>query len=54
MNEMMDRSLRAMDRQTLRGWVHRHNVEGVDGLKSRSAPGREPALSAAQRAFLLQ
>jgi len=41
-----------MDRQTLRDWVHRYNDAGVDGLKSRSAPGREPALSAAQKAEL--
>ena len=27
-----------MDRQTLRDWVHRYNDEGIDGLKSRSAP----------------
>ena len=27
-----------MDRQTLRDWVHRYNAEGIDGLKSRSAP----------------
>lgn len=41
-----------MDRQTLRDWVHRYNDEGIDGLKSRSAPGRAPALSEAQRAEL--
>ncbi|HVZ10695.1 helix-turn-helix domain-containing protein [Rhodopila sp.] len=26
-------------RQTLRDWVHRYNEAGVDGLKSRIAPG---------------
>lgn len=26
-------------RQTLRDWVHRYNEAGVDGLKSRTAPG---------------
>jgi hypothetical protein len=31
-----------MDRQTLRDWVHRYNDEGIDGLKSRSSPGRAP------------
>lgn len=41
-----------MDRQTLCDWVHRYNDEGVEGLKSRSAPGRAPALSEAQRAEL--
>ena len=41
-----------MDRQTLRDWVHRYNAEGVDGLISRTAPGREPALTEAQRAEL--
>jgi transposase len=30
-----------MDRQTLRDWVHRFNVEGADGLCNRIAPGRE-------------
>jgi transposase len=38
-----------MDRQTLRDWVHRYNAEGIDGLKSRTAPGREPLLSEAQK-----
>ena len=41
-----------MDRQTLRDWVHRYNDEGIDGLKSRCAPGRAPALSNAQMAEL--
>ena len=41
-----------MDRQTLRDWVHRYNDEGIEGLKSRSAPGRTPALTAAQMAEL--
>ena len=37
-----------MDRQTLCDWVHRYNAEGVDGLKSRRSPGREPLLTEAQ------
>jgi len=37
--------LSGMDRQTLRDWVHRYNDEGIDGLKSRSAPGRAPVLT---------
>jgi transposase len=41
-----------MDRQTLRDWVHRYNVSGIDGLKSHTSPGRAPALSAAQMAEL--
>jgi transposase len=28
--------------------VHRYNAEGVDGLKSRTSPGRAPALSESQ------
>ena len=38
----------AMDRQTLRDWVHRYNEAGPDGLISRAAPGPQPKLSAAQ------
>ena len=41
-----------MDRQTLRDWVHRYNDAGIEGLKSRSAPGRAPALTDAQKAVL--
>jgi transposase len=41
-----------MDRQTLRDWVHRYNDEGVDGLKSRSSPGRTPYLTGEQKAEL--
>jgi transposase len=41
-----------MERQTLRDWVHRYNDEGIEGLKSRSAPGRAPALSDTQLAEL--
>ena len=45
-------ALNGMDRQTLRDWVHRYNAEGVEGLKSRSSPGRAPALSEQQMAQL--
>ncbi len=38
----------AMDRQTLRDWVHRYNREGIDGLLDRPAPGRTPRLTRAQ------
>jgi len=44
--------LSGMDRQTLRDWVHRYNDEGIDGLKSRSAPGRAAALNQQQMAEL--
>jgi len=44
--------LSGMDRQTLRDWVHRYNAFGVEGLKSRHAPGRAPALTDAQMAEL--
>ena len=45
-------ALNGMDRQTLRDWVHRYNAEGVDGLKSRKSPGREPFLTGQQKAEL--
>jgi transposase len=45
-------ALNGMDRQTLSDWVHRFNAEGIEGLKSRKSPGREPYLSAAQKAEL--
>lgn len=41
-----------MDRQTLCDWVHRYNAEGVEGLKTRSSPGRAPFLTEAQKAEL--
>ena len=41
-------SLNGMTRQTLRDWVHRYNVEGVDGLRSRTGPGRPRYLSDAR------
>jgi transposase len=45
-------ALNGMDRQTLRDWVHRYNAEGVDGLKSRKSPGREPFLTEPQKTEL--
>ena len=45
-------ALNGMDRQTLSDWVHRYNADGLDGLKSRKSPGREPFLTAAQKAEL--
>lgn len=41
-----------MDRQTLRDWVHRYNVDGIDGLKSHTSSGRAPALTEEQMAEL--
>jgi transposase len=37
-----------MDRQTLRDWVHRYNLEGLGGLSDGQRSGRPPALSAEQ------
>ena len=45
-------ALNGMDRQTLSDWVHRYNAEGIEGLKSRKSPGREPFLTAAQKTEL--
>ena len=45
-------ALTGMDRQTLSDWVHRYNAEGIDGLKSRKNPGREPFLTETQKAEL--
>jgi transposase len=42
----------AMQRQTLRDWVHRYNAEGLAGLRNRTAPGRQPSLSPAQQGEL--
>jgi transposase len=41
-----------MERQTLRDWVHRYNEGGIDGLRSRTSPGRTPFLSEEQKAEL--
>jgi transposase len=41
-----------MDRQTLRDWVHRHNAEGLAGLRDRRRPGRRPRLTPEQAAEL--
>jgi transposase len=39
----------AMDRQTLRDWMHRYNADGLAGLADRPRPGRQPRLAEAQR-----
>ena len=43
-----------MERQTLRDWVHRFNLEGADGLLNRKAPGQRRKLSEAQRGALAE
>lgn len=42
----------AMDRQTLRDWVHRFNTAGPVGLIDRKAPGAERRLTAEQEVEL--
>ena len=42
----------SLQRQTLGDWVHRYNIAGIEGLKSRKSPGAAPSLTAAQRAEL--
>lgn len=37
-----------MQRQTLRDWVHRYNVEGIEGLNDRLRPGRPAQLGEAE------
>jgi transposase len=44
----------AMDRQTLRDWVHRFNAEGPDGLIDRKPPGVKRRLTAEQEAELVK
>ncbi len=42
-----------MERQTLRDRVHRHNAEGLVGLRDRGRPGRKPRLTPGQEAELV-
>ena len=44
--------LNGMTRQTLRDWVHHHNAEGIDGLRSGTGSGRPPLLTVEQRGEL--
>jgi transposase len=44
--------LAGMTGQTLGGWVHRYNEEGVEGLRDRPRPGRPCALDEGQQAAL--
>jgi transposase len=41
-----------MDRQTLRDWVHRYNLEGLPGLHDRRRSGRKPRLTPEKEAEL--
>ena len=50
MNRMDAARIGGMDRQTLRDWVRRFNESGPDGLLDHWAGGREPRLSAEQKA----
>lgn len=45
-------SIGLMDRQTLRDWVHRFNVEGPNGLIDRKSSGPKPKLTDEQLATL--
>ena len=42
--------LAGMDRQSLRDWVHRLNVAGIDGLRDRPHTGRPSRLTEGQMA----
>ena len=44
--------LAGMTGQTLGGWVHRYNAEGVEGLRDRPRTGRPCALDEGQQAAL--
>ena len=41
-----------MDRQTLRGWMHRFNASGPDGLIDKWTKGPKPGLSDEQPAAM--
>lgn len=43
-----------MERQTLRDWVHRYNLEGLDGLHDRPRHGPQPRLSREQEGEVAQ
>jgi len=44
--------LAGMTGQTLGDWVHRYNVEGIEGLRDRPRPGRPCGLDEGQQAAL--
>ena len=43
-----------MDRQTLRDWVHRYNIEGLSGLSDRHSAGPPSLLTAEQQQKVAQ
>src|SRR3974377_2466395 len=49
MNRKAAAEIGAMDRQTLRDWVHRFNEKGPEGLINAKAPGPRPKLSPEQK-----
>src|SRR6266851_2019149 len=49
MNRKAAAAIGAMDRQTLRDWVHRFNEKGPEGLVNAKAPGPTPKLSLEQK-----
>ena len=49
MNREEAAQIGAMDRQTLRDWVHRFNSDGPAGLINGKAPGPRPKLSPEQK-----
>jgi transposase len=54
MNRAEAARIGGMDRQTLRGWVHRFNAHGPEGLLDTWSKGPEPRLSAEQRSEVAQ
>ena len=52
MNRADAAAIGGMDRQSLRDWVHRFNVDGPEGLHDLKPPGAVPKLMAAEKAEL--
>ena len=52
MNRADAAAIGGMDRQSLRDWVHRFNVDGPEGLHDLKPPGAVPKLTAAEKAEL--
>jgi len=52
MNRADAAAIGGMDRQSLRDWVHRFNVDGPEDLHDLKPPGAVPKLTAAQKAEL--
>jgi transposase len=43
-----------VDRSAIAKWIGWYNAQGADGLRSRTAPGRPPRLTEAQRRVLIR